>query len=140
MNPLAAQRRNHLLANMKLKWTVLLFIGVSFAVVLMLKAAPGLPVATAREHLKQGALLVDVRTVEEFNTKHLTNAVNIPLDEIKEALPRRVPDKSQFLLLHCRSGRRSGIAEQELRALGYTNAFNVGTYEQAEEIVKGGSK
>jgi phage shock protein E len=120
-----------------MKWTSLLLIGIILAVVFKLKAAPALPVATAREHLKKGALLVDVRTVEEFSAKHLTNAVNIPLDQIKEALPRRVPDKSQFLLLHCRSGRRSGIAEQELRALGYTNAFNIGAYEQAAKIVNG---
>jgi phage shock protein E len=123
-----------------MKWTVLLFIGASLAVVLLLEAAPGLPVDTARALLKKGALLVDVRTSEEFNAKHLTNAVNIPLGEIKESLPRRAPDKSQLLLLHCYSGRRSGIAEQELRALGYTNAFNIGTYEQAEKIVSGGSK
>jgi phage shock protein E len=123
-----------------MKWTLLLLIAVSLAVVLKLKAAPELTVAAAREHLKKGALVVDVRTGEEFNTGHLTNAVNIPLDQIKEALPRRVPDKSKLLLLHCRSGRRSGIAEQELRALGYTNAFNIGTYEQAEKIVNGGLK
>ena len=123
-----------------MKWTLLLFIGVILAVALKLKAGPVLPVATAREHLKKGALLVDVRTVEEYNARHLTNAVNIPLDQIKDALPRRVPNKSRLLLLHCRSGRRSGIAEQELRAVGYTNAFNLGTYEQAEKIVEGGSK
>ena len=120
-----------------MKWTLLLLIGVILAFVFKLRAAPVLPDTTAREHLKKGALLVDVRTVEEFNAGHLTNAVNIPLDQIKEALPRRVPDKSQVLLLHCRSGRRSGIAEKELRALGYTNAFNLGSYQQAEKIVSG---
>ena len=121
-----------------MKWTVLLLIGVLLAVVWKLRAAPVLPATTAREHLKKGALLVDVRTVEEFNTKHLTNAVNLPLGEIRETLPRRVPDKGTVLLLHCRSGRRSGTAEQQLRALGYTNAFNIGSFEQAEKIVSGG--
>ena len=121
-----------------MKWTLLLLIGVLLAVVWKLRAAPALPATTAREHLKKGALLVDVRTVEEFNARHLTNAVNLPLGEIRETLPRRVPDKSTVLLLHCRSGRRSGMAEQQLRALGYTNAFNIGSYEQAEKIVSGG--
>ena len=41
--------------------------------------------------------------------------------------------------IHCRSGRRSGLAEQQLRSLGYTNAFNIGSYEQAEEVVKDGT-
>jgi phage shock protein E len=122
-----------------MKWTVLLLIVAIFAVVLKLRAAPVLPAAIAREHLKKGALLLDVRTVEEFTAGHLTNAVNIPLDQIKEAVPRRLPDKGKVLLLHCRSGRRSGIAEQQLRSLGYTNAFNIGSYEQAAKIVNGGT-
>ncbi len=82
------------------------------------------------------ALLVDVRTTAEFNAQHLTNAVNSPLDQITQSLPDRVPDKSQVILLHCRTGRRSALAEKQLRALGYTNAFNVGGYEQAERIVR----
>ena len=120
-----------------MKWTLLLLAVAILAGVFLLGAATGLPVDTAREYLKKGALLVDVRTVEEFNARHLTNALNIPLAELKEKLPRRVPDKGQVLLLHCRSGRRSGIAEQQLRALGYTNSFNIGSYEQAEKIVNG---
>jgi phage shock protein E len=123
-----------------MKWILLLFCGIILVFVLKLRAGQALPAATARARLKNGALVVDVRSEEEFKSGHLTNAVNIPLDQIKEALPRRVPDKSQWLLLHCRSGRRSGIAEQELRALGYPNAFNIGSYDQAEKIVNGGSK
>ena len=121
-----------------MKWIIILAAVALLIFVLKLRASGTLSTAAARAHLKNGALLVDVRTVEEFNTKHLTNAVNIPVDQIKEALPRRVPDQSHLLLLHCRSGRRSGIAEQELRALGYTNAFNIGSYDQAEKIVNGG--
>jgi phage shock protein E len=123
-----------------MKWTLLLFIGAILVIVFKLRAAPVLPAAAAREHLKKGALLVDVRTIEEFNAGHLTNAVNSPLDQIREALPHHVPDKSKVLLLHCRSGRRSGIAEQQLRALGYTNALNIGSYQQAEKIVNGAAQ
>jgi phage shock protein E len=123
-----------------MKWTVFLVAVAFLILVFRLKASSVLPAATAREHLKNGALLVDVRTVAEYNSGHLTNAINIPLDQVQQALPRRVPDKSQVVLLHCRSGQRSGRAEQQLRALGYTNAFNVGSYSQAEELVKSGSK
>jgi len=38
--------------------------------------------------------------------------------------------------LHCRSGRRSAAAEKELRSIGYTNAFNIGSYQQAEKLVE----
>ena len=123
-----------------MKWIILLIVVAFVVFALKLRAGGGIPLATAREHLKKGALLVDVRTVSEFNAQHLTSAINIPLSEIKETLPRRVSDKGQVLLLHCRSGRRSGIAEQQLRALGYTNAFNVGSYPDAEKLVRDGSK
>lgn len=86
--------------------------------------------------LAQGAMVVDVRTVQEFNTQHLTNVVNIPLGEVKEKFPGVVTNKSDVVLLHCRSGRRSGTAEKELRALGYTNVFNIGSYEKAEKLLR----
>ena len=105
-----------------------------------LQAAPSISEAAAREHLKQGAMLVDVRTVREFQGSHLTNAVNIPLAELKEKVPDQVSDRSRVLLLYCRSGRRSGIAEGRLRDMGYTNAFNLGSYSRAQGIVNGRAK
>ncbi len=92
--------------------------------------------AEAREYLKRGALIVDVRTVEEFKAKSLTNVINIPLDEVKTKFPTMVTNKSDVVLLHCRSGRRSGIAVGQLRTLGYTNVFNIGSFEQAEKILR----
>jgi rhodanese-related sulfurtransferase len=46
-----------------------------------------------------------------------------------------VTNKSDVVLLHCRTGRRSGLAETELRALGYTNVFNIGSFERAQKIL-----
>jgi phage shock protein E len=89
----------------------------------------------AREHLKNGARVVDVRTVEEYKTKSLTNVINIPLDVVKTKFPTLITNKSDVVLLHCRTGRRSGIAETELRALGYTNVFNIGSFEKAQKIL-----
>ena len=123
-----------------MKWTILLVAIALLVLVFRLKASSTLPAAAAREHLKKGAMLVDVRTVAEYNAGHLTNAVNIPLDEIQKAFPRRVSDRSQVVLLHCRSGRRSGLAEQQLRALGYTNVFNIGSYSQAEALANSATK
>ena len=74
--------------------------------------------AEAREYLKRGALVVDVRTVEEFKTQSLTNVINIPLDEVKAKFPTVVTNKSDVVLLHCRSGRRSGIAVGQLPDAG----------------------
>lgn len=101
-----------------------------------LTAAAELGPDEARAKLQAGAKLVDVRTVQEFREKNLPGAVNVPVDQIKTGITNVTMDKSQVILLHCRSGRRSGIAETELRALGYTNAFNLGSYERAEKIVR----
>jgi phage shock protein E len=86
-------------------------------------------------YLKDGALLIDVRSPAEFSSGHLPNAINLPLEEIEVALPRRVKDKNQVLLLHCQSGMRSGMAKTKLGVLGYANTFNLGSYGRAARIV-----
>ena len=91
--------------------------------------------AEAREHLKRGAVVVDVRSADEFKAGHHAGVTNIPLADLKQRLSSVVTNKSQVVLLHCQSGRRSGIAEAELRKLGYTNAFNLGSFEQAGKVL-----
>jgi phage shock protein E len=93
----------------------------------------------ARSFLKQGAAVVDVRNPEEFAREHLPGSVNIPLGVLKEEAERRLPNKEQVLLLHCVSGMRSGIGVRLLKQLGYSRAFNLGTYRQAQHIVCGNS-
>jgi rhodanese-related sulfurtransferase len=68
--------------------------------------------------VEQGALLLDVRTREEFGGGHIEGAVNIPVQE----LPRRakeLPQKGRPIVVYCRSGARSAAAAGELRKLGY---------------------
>ena len=112
----------------------------ALAIVIVSAARAELSESEAREYVKRGALVIDVRTVEEFKAKRLTNVVNIPLAEVKAKLPAVVTNKAEIMLLHCRTGRRSGIAETELRALGYTNAFNIGSFERAQKIMEGQAK
>lgn len=125
--------------NMQMKKNPILFLaGLAGAglVASALYASAELGPDEARAKLQAGAKLVDVRTVQEFREKNLPGAVNIPVDQIKTGITNVTTNKSQVILLHCRSGRRSGIAETELRALGYTNAFNIGSCGQAEKIVR----
>jgi phage shock protein E len=114
---------------------ILLLAAAAFVAVSALATAAELPEADARKHLKGGAVVVDVRTAEEFKARHVAGVTNIPLAELKQSVSGVVTNKSQVILLHCKSGRRSGIAEGELRAMGYTNAFNIGSFERAEKIV-----
>lgn len=89
----------------------------------------------AGKHLSQGALVIDVRSPEEFRSDCVPTAINIPLQELDTLLPQRVKDKNQVLLLHCLSGGRSGMAKMKLKSLGYPNVFNLGSVGRARTIV-----
>jgi phage shock protein E len=122
-----------------MNWTWILIVGGVMAALFLLKRMSFVSAEVARQYLRQGALVIDVRSPEEFRSGHVTNAVNIPLGELGESLPRRVKDKTQVLLLHCRSGGRSAMAKSKLKRLGYANAFNLGSYGRARQIVAGKS-
>lgn len=114
---------------------LLVLAAIICVALLRVKGGSELTSEDARKYLADGAVLVDVRTAEEFASESLSGAVNIPLDTLKSGIENHVTDKSQVVLLHCRSGRRSGLAEEQLRAMGYTNAFNIGGYDEAARIV-----
>ena len=118
-----------------MNWIMILIIAVAIGLFLMIAKGGQISAKTAAEYLKSGALVIDVRTAGEFNSGHLAVAINLPLDGIGTTLPQRVTNKSQVLLLHCQSGMRSGMAQQKLKKLGYTNAFNLGSYSRAGKIV-----
>ena len=118
-----------------MNWIPLLVVAALAAVVWLLKKSGGISTQAALAHLKNGALVIDVRTPGEFSSGHLDQAINIPLDEIEAGAPKRLKDKNQPLLLHCASGMRSGLAQRKLTGMGYTNVFNLGSYGRARKIV-----
>ena len=77
--------------------------------------------------VKNGALIVDTRTAEEFAQGHIQEAILIPHYEITKKIGAHVSDKSSILILYCRSGTRSSVAKKALVAAGYTNVFNGGS-------------
>jgi phage shock protein E len=124
----------------RVNWTIAVIAGLVIGAFFALKRLSFISADAARKNLAQGALVIDVRSPEEFRSGHLPNAVNIPLGELRESLPRLVKDKGQVLLLHCLSGGRSGIAKQQLASMGYTNVFNLGSLARARRIAgHGGS-
>jgi phage shock protein E len=129
-----AERKNSNPTNKNMNWTTLLIATVILAAFLMVSKGGQISAKDAAAYLKTGALVIDVRTPGEFNSGHLINAINIPLDEIATAVPQRWPDKSRVLLLQCQSGMRSGVAQKKLVSLGYTNAFNLGSLARAKKI------
>ncbi len=123
-----------------MNWGILLSMGIVLAAFFALKRLSFVSAAVAQRHLKQGALVIDVRSPGEFHSGHLAAAINIPLGELRASLPLRVPDKSQTLLVHCLSGGRSAIARQQLKSLGYANVFNLGSLARAKTIVNATQK
>jgi phage shock protein E len=119
-----------------MNWKAVVIVAIIAAVFFFLKRAGQISANDAQEHLKDKAMVIDVRTAGEFSSGHLSTAINIPLDEIEVTLPKLEQDKNQVLLLHCQSGMRSGIAVKKLKALGYTNASNLGSLARAKEIVE----
>ncbi len=72
-----------------------------------------------------GAVLLDVRTAEEYRAGYIDGSVNVPLDKIS-SIENTVKDKSTPLYVHCCSGSRSGQAVAYLKQMGYINAKNIG--------------
>lgn len=70
-------------------------------------------------------VLLDVRTEEEFATGHITNAINIPVDELEFRF-NELEDRKAKILVYCKSGRRSVIACEILAERGFTNVYNMG--------------
>lgn len=118
-----------------MNWTLALLVGAALVAALIFKRASLVSVEMSRKHLREGALVIDVRSPEEFASGHLPNAANVPLGTLTEALPRLAKDKGQVLLLHCLSGTRSGFARHQAKRMGYTQVFNLGSYARAERIV-----
>lgn len=77
------------------------------------------------QKLKEGSVLLDVRTREEYNDYHIEGSINIPLDRIFDA-EKKIPDKNTAIYVHCLSGARSAQAKRILTSMGYDNVENIG--------------
>lgn len=115
-------------------WIIPIIAVAVIATFLLLKRRSFVTEATAREHLANGALIIDVRSPEEFRSGKVPGAINIPLGEVRDKISARVKDKSQPLLVHCLSGGRSAIAKQQLKTMGYTKVFNLGSLTRAQHF------
>ena len=75
---------------------------------------------------REGYVILDVRTQEEYNQGHIPGAILIPDTEIEARAEEVLTDKDQLILVYCRSGRRSKLASEILVELGYTNIMEFG--------------
>ena len=71
-------------------------------------------------------IILDVRTVEEYDEGHIEGAVCVPNEEITGADIPELPDKDQLIFVYCRSGRRSKEAAKKLADMGYRDIVEFG--------------
>ena len=87
----------------------------------------------AKQMIAQGAVVLDVRTPDEFNSGHLPTATNIPIDDFAKHLDDVAKltggDKSKPIVVHCGGGARAERAKRQLEAAGYTHVVNGGGYD-----------
>ena len=72
-----------------------------------------------------GAVLLDVRTSEEYRGGHIPGSKNVPLQVIDKVVSV-VENKDTMLYVYCQSGARSRQATRILQGMGYTNVNNIG--------------
>lgn len=79
----------------------------------------------------EGATVLDVRTVAEYEAGHIENALNIPVEELKGRIDE-LKSVNTPILAHCRSGRRSAKATTILNKSGL-KTYNAGGYKHLIE-------
>ena len=75
--------------------------------------------------IAQGAILLDVRSNQEYNEGHLQGAINIPDYELRNRVQREIPKKNQLVVIYCQYGGRSRNVYNMMKNMGYTNICNL---------------
>ncbi len=76
-------------------------------------------------HETPGAILLDVRTAEEFRGGRIPGSNNVPLQSI-DKVTAMIKDKSIPIFVYCQSGARSRMAANMLRRMGYESVTDIG--------------
>ncbi len=93
----------------------------------------GKPKQNIKTIYQNGAMVIDVRSTDEFRAGHFDGAVNIPLDTISGKV-ENLRQKQKPVILVCRSGARSGVATNILKNAGL-DAYNGGGWTSFKTTV-----
>jgi phage shock protein E len=106
-----------------------ILISLAFVIVVLLfykfKSALNEDSSKVKDKLDKNALVVDVRTVAEFQSGHFPGAINIPVDQVAKRL-EEFGNKDKPIVVYCASGGRSGSAKTYLESVGFTDVTNAG--------------
>ena len=98
-----------------------------------LKKLFGITSVDLAQILKTGATIIDVRSKAEFATGHAKGAINIPLEQIGSNTEKL--KKHSHIIVCCRSGNRSGMAQRTLKAKGFGNVTNGGSWQNVNQYI-----
>ena len=77
------------------------------------------------QYIRQGAIVIYVRSPQEYREGHLDGAISIPDYQIKRVVTRQIMNKEQLIVVYCSTGHRSQETQRILENMGYTNVYNV---------------
>lgn len=106
-------------------WLILAAIVAAFFVMKFLMKPGASEKMTAKEKIRQGALVIDVRSPGEFADGHYEGAKNIPVSEIASRTGE-LGDKSRAIVVYCAAGVRAAQAKAALVKAGFTDVSNAG--------------
>jgi len=85
--------------------------------------------------IKEGAVILDVRSKNEYSAGHIKGSINIPVEILRDNLSR-LNDKNKTVITCCASGIRSASAKSILRSNGYSNVHNGGGWHSLNSKLK----
>lgn len=84
-----------------------------------------------KELANNGAIIVDVRTKQEYSQSSGKSSINIPLDQLSNSL-NKIKNKENTIITCCASGMRSASAKAILKQAGYSNVHNGGPWHKVD--------
>jgi rhodanese-related sulfurtransferase len=85
--------------------------------------------------VKQGAIILDVRSKGEYAGGHIKGSINISVDTLNSNLSK-LKDKNKPIITCCASGMRSASAKSILRSNGYTQVYNGGSWSSLQSKIR----
>jgi rhodanese-related sulfurtransferase len=86
-----------------------------------------------KEALKNGAVIIDVRTPHEYDNGRIPSSINIPVDRIAASV-ERIRSMKKPVILVCESSMRSNTAKNILKSAGIQDVYNGGSWESVLKI------
>jgi rhodanese-related sulfurtransferase len=86
--------------------------------------------------VKEGAIILDVRSNGEYESGHINGSINISVDKLANNLDK-LKDKNKVIITCCASGMRSASAKALLESKGYTKVYNGGGWASLQNKLKG---